>query len=201
MTQDALTAIKAFVAGEMSPSDFRDRLYSQPQMFEEFLNHDPNLDPATYVNGSTFRFLLELDFNDPGDQLSAQGALTEYLDRNNIAYTKTEQYADYYNLVLQAQPDWLDVDAKWVQDQLMPQSDGRTGPELQEWLTESLLRHFRYVNEPPEWIQSPSWPINGNRPLVFLGQLDVNNYFHDAASIYIFHDPDTGTCETVIQTF
>jgi len=60
---------------------------------------------------------------------------------------------------------------------------------------------FRCLGEPPEWIQEPDWPINENGPLVFLGQLSVLNYFHDESAAYVFHDPTTGGCETIIQVF
>ena len=36
-------------------------------------------------------------------------------------------------------------------------------------------------------------------PLVFLGQMAVKGYFHDEATVYVFHDPATGTCQTVLQ--
>jgi hypothetical protein len=41
--------------------------------------------------------------------------------------------------------------------------------------------------------------MNEHGPLVFLGQIDIRNYFHDEAAAYVFHDPVTGVTETVIQ--
>jgi hypothetical protein len=197
---DVLTTIRAFVAGELPPAVFRERLYAD-ERFEAFLANDPHLRSGNYVGRSVYYFLLEQDYDDPGGVLSAQGALADFMDRNGIEYTKTEKYADFYNLVLESQPDWLAVDPKYVQDHMLPAAGQRSGDELREWLREEFLRRFRCVGEPPAWIQSPVWPISENGPLVFLEQLDVNGYFHDAATVYVFHDPASGACESIIQVF
>jgi hypothetical protein len=196
--EEVLEILRAFVAGNLTPSEFRDRLYAD-ERFEVFLNNDPHLRPGNYVGDSVYLYLLRIDFDDPGDILSAQGAITDFMDRSSLEYTKTSEYEDFYDLILDAQPSWLNVDAKYVQDHLLPAAGGRQGSKLREWLSEELLRRFRYIAEPPQWIQSPAWPIGPNGPLVFLGQLDVNDYFHDSAAVFVFHDPGTGTCETVIQ--
>jgi hypothetical protein len=200
MAEDVLATIRAFVAGELGPPQFRDRLYAD-EGFETFLSNDPHLRPGNYVGRSVYYFLLEQDYDDPGGVLNAQGALVDFLERNGISYTKTTQYEDFYNLVLEAQPHWLAVEPRWVRDHMLPAAEGRTGAELRDWLREEFLRLFRYVAEPPPWIQSPAWPINENGPLVYLGHLDVNNYFHDAATVYVFHDPVSGTCESIVQVF
>ena len=57
------------------------------------------------------------------------------------------------------------------------------------------------VSDPPEWIQSPCWPHSAAGPLVFLGQLKVDQYFHDLATVYVFHDPANGECQTIVQCF
>jgi hypothetical protein len=200
MSQDVLGTVKAFVAGEMSPAQFRDRLYSD-EGFEAFLATDPHLRPGNYAHPSVYHFLLEQDLDDPGGVLSAQGALVDYMDRNGIPYVRTPQYEDLYNLILEAQPDWLDVDSRYVQDHILPHAGGRKGEELREWLKNEFLERFRCAAESPDWIQSPAWPIGENGPLVFLGQLDINHYFHDYATAYVFYDPASGKCETVLQAF
>src|SRR5262249_1295384 len=197
---DVLGTIRTFVAGELPPTAFRDRLYADAE-FERFLSHDPHLRSGNYVGRSVYHFLLEQDFDDPGDILSAQGALTDFMARNGMEDTRSQKYADFCNLVLKAQPHWLDVDPKYVQDHMLPAAGQQSGDELREWLRNEFLRRFRYVAEPPDWIHSPAWPIGKNGPLVFLGQLDVNRYFHDAATVYIFHDPVSGSCESILQVF
>jgi len=78
----------------------------------------------------------------------------------------------------------------------------RKGGDLHVWLADEFHRRFRFLQQPPEWIQGPPhWPMVDNRPMVFLGQFDVNGYFHDAASVYVFHDGETGRYETMDQVY
>lgn len=199
---DPLETIKRFVDGSLPATEFRDTLYSD-ESFERLLSHDPDL-PATHYarrDGGLYYFLIAQDYDDPGGVLNAHGALCEYMDRNGIAYAKSNKYSDFYALVLEAAPNWLDPDHKFVVEHIMPDADGREGDDLRAWLSARLLERFKCADKPPEWIQSPCWPVNEHGPLVFLGQLDVNNYFHDLAAAYVFHDPISGKCETIIQVY
>jgi hypothetical protein len=200
--EDPLETIKRFVSGDMEPQDFRDAVYSDDR-FEALLSEDPNVDSTNYVmqDGGTYYFVIAQDYSDPGGVLNAHGALCDFMDRNGIAYEKSNKYSDFYNLVLDASPNWLDADSKFVAEHIMPEAGGRTGDDLRKWLSEKLLERFRCVDKPPEWIQSPCWPIGNDGPMVFLGQMDVNNYFHDLATAYVFHDPSTGECKTIIQVY
>lgn len=202
MDTSALDAIKGFVAGIVSPHEFRDRLYSDGS-FETLLTNDPTLPASNYVvsSGSTYHFVIAQDYDDPSGILNAQGALCEFMERNRIEYQRTEQYSEMYDLILEAQPDWLAVDPRYVAICMLPDASGRTGTELEEWLANEFRARFRYVSTPPRWIQSPSWPIGETGPLLFLGQFELNNYFHDDAAVYVFHDPNDGSCETVIQVY
>lgn len=200
MGEDSLTILRGFASGAVRPHEFRDRLYSDAG-FESFLANDPNLLPANYVQGSTYRFLLGCDFDDPGGILDAHGAVCDFLDRNGHEYEKTGEYAAFYDLVLKASPPWLAADARYVMNEIMPHAGERRGDELQEWLAEQLRERYRYVSKPPEWIQDPSWPHGAAGPLVFLGQLEVAGYFHDLATVYVFHDQANGECQSIIQCF
>jgi hypothetical protein len=199
---DPLDTIKRFVEGSLSPVEFRDAIYAD-DAFEAVLAHDPTLPAASYVrqDGGTYHFLLAQDYHDARGVLNAHGALCEYLDRNRIAYSRSNKYSDFYILVLEAAPNWLDPDHNFVAEHILPEADGRKGDELRAWLRKKLLERFKCADRPPEWIQSPCWPVNDNGPLVFLGQIDIKNYFHDLATAYVFHDPVSGECKTIIQVF
>jgi hypothetical protein len=200
MDLDVLNVLRQFAAGEIGPSEFRDRLYSNPG-FESFLANDPNLGPANYVGRSAYLFLLECDLDTTDGVLDAHGAICDFLDRNGYEHTRTSRYADFHDLVLQVSPGWVDPDLKFVQDLITSEAGGRTGDELKEWLAGKLLEKYRYVSKPPEWIQNPCWPHGATSPLVFLGQIEVAGYFHDFASVYVFHDPATGGCQSIIQCY
>ena len=194
----AIDHIRKFVEGTLNVAEFEQALYNDPS-FEQILADDPDQPTPSYVGRSLYHYLIALDYTDPGGVLDAQGALEDFLRRKGVAVSPTDTYSAFYDLVLAAQPGWLDVDPKYVQDRLMPDANKRSGVELREWLKERLLKEFRFASQPPEWIQNPEWPIVEGRPLVFLGQLEVEGYFHDEAAVYVFHDPETGECQTVIQ--
>lgn len=202
MSDSALNTIKRFVAGQMTPPEFRDRLYND-DTFETLLTNDPNLTASNFVSssGSAYHFVIAQDYDDPGGILSVQGALCDFMDRNNIEYAKTKRYSDFYALILDVQPRWLAVDSKYVAKAIMPHAGERSGIELREWLASEFRTRFRYANKPPKWIQSPAWPIGENGPLVFLGQVGIKDYFHDEAAAYVFYDEQSGRCDTIIQVY
>jgi hypothetical protein len=195
---DAIATIVAFVEGRIEPGDFEKRLYNDPAM-ESALNNDPTLKPGTYIGTSTYLFVADQDFESPGGVLNVHGAVCQFLERKQIPFRPTKVYAELYNIILKAQPRWLDVRADWLKKNVLSAAEGRKGKELRDWLRARLLELFKYRVKPPKWIQSPNWPIGENGPLVFLGQLRIADYFHDEAAVYVFHDPTTGRCETVLQ--
>jgi hypothetical protein len=197
---EAIATIVAFVEGRMSATDFEKRLYSDPEI-ERALNDDPTLKPGTYVGTSTFLFVVQQDFASPAGVLNVQGALAQFLERRQVPVRPTEDYAELYDTILEAQPRWLGVPVEWVHKNLLPKAGERTGKELRDWLRGRFLELFTFCGKPPKWIQGPNWPIGENGPLVFLGQLKIPDYFHDEAAAYVFHDPKTGRCETVVQVY
>lgn len=198
--EEAIAKIVAFVEGHMEPAEFEQTLYGDPEI-EHALNDDPTLPPRSYVGASTFLFVVEQDFSSPDGVLNAHGALAQYLERKGIAFKPTKSHAELYDIILDAQPKWLHVPVDWLNKNVLSGAEGRKKKELRDWLRKRLLELFKYRGKPPKWIQSPNWPIGENGPLVFLGQLKIPDYFHDEAAAYLFHDPTTGRCETVIQVY
>ena len=195
---ESIGAIVAFVEGRIEPVDFGKMLHEKPDI-ERVLNDDPTLKAGTYIGTNTFQFILEQDISSPGGVLNIHGALSQFLERKQIAFKPTKVYSDFYNLILSAQPRWLGVSIDWLKQNVLSAAGDRKKKELRDWLRQRLLELFKYRDKPPKWIQSPNWPIGENGPLVFLGQMRISNYFHDEAAAYVFHDPKTGRCETVIQ--
>ena len=198
MSASALSAVVAFVEGRLTSAEFEQSLQRDPTI-EQLLVDDPDLPPSTYVGSSVFLYLLQLNLSDPGDVVSAQGAAADWLKRHGIAHSMSSVARDTHAVLLDAQPRWLRVDAKWIQDELLPHSEGRQGKALREWLHAQLVERFRYATSPPSWIQSPVWPIGAGGPMVFLGQLTIDHYFHDSAAAYVFFDPATRECRTILQ--
>jgi hypothetical protein len=197
---EAIKTIVDFVEGRLEPSELEKLLYNDPAM-ERALNDDALLKPGTYIGTSTFLFVIEQDFGNPGGILNVHGALSQFLERKQIAFKPTKAYSELYDIILTAQPGWLDVPVDWLNQRVLSAAGNRKKKELRDWLRQRLVEMFKYRDKPPKWIQSPNWPINENGPLVFLGQMRIPNYFHDEAVAYVFHDPKTGRCETVIQVY
>jgi len=195
---EALANIVAFVEGRMSPVAFESLAYHDPNI-EAVLANDPTLRPDTYIGANTHLFVIQQDFASPSGILNVHGAMTQFLERRGIAFTPTQSHAELHTHILAAQPKWLDIPMDWLTRNVLPAAAGRNGRVLRDWLRQQFLERFRCAGKPPKWIQNPDWPIGDSGPLVFMGQVQIPNYFHDEAAAYVFHDPATGRCETVIQ--
>lgn len=156
---------------------------------------------GTYIGSNPYDFLIWQDFDSPGGVLDAQGAVEFFLQKRNIACKSSSTYMDFYKLLRDCQPKWLDVDTKYLKDHVICDANDRTGNDLKIWLKARLAELFRFNEKPPDWIQNPEWPITENGPMFFLGQVDLPNceLFHDVAAVYVFIDRVSGTAKNVIQ--
>jgi hypothetical protein len=199
---EAQKTIIDFVEGRMSSGDFEQRVHNDTAL--ETLLKDPTLKwHDTYIKSNPYDFVIAIDFNDPGGILDAQGAMELFLQRKGVTCQPTKVYSDFHGLLLDAQPKWLDVDSRYLKNQIFPQAGDLKGKKLREWLKTRLIELFRYHKKPPKWIQSPAWPINENGPMYFLGQIKIENceLFHDDGAAYIFLDVKSGETKTIIQLF
>ena len=210
---ELIQAIRDFAAGRTRPSAFRSDLIAQDG-FASLLDDGAELPEGSYIRQplgpgmaprNTYEYLLALDLRDEGitGPLNAVGAVTQFMDRRGIAYEHiTDEYSALHRFVLAVQPAWLDLDADFVRRNVLdkaPRGLGETATK--KWAREHLRARFRCAGKPPRWIQSPAWPIRGDEPLVFMGQVAVDNYFHDRAVLYVFHDPNANDFETVAQLY
>jgi hypothetical protein len=67
--------------------------------------------------------------------------------------------------------------------------------ELTDWLRRKVAENFRTLGVIPKWLQNSEWPIKNNRPMIFVGQIDVlgslaPDLFHDDTSFYLFILPE-----------
>ncbi|WP_425616738.1 hypothetical protein NA78x_000392 [Anatilimnocola sp. NA78] len=196
-----LEVIQQFVAGKISPPEFRDLLYNHDG-FEELLTNDPNLKRPNYVllAGSAYHFVISQSYDDAAGIVNAQNALCDYLKRNKIEFERTSVYEDLHDVLLDAQPKWLLVDSYWISQNIMPQAEGRTGKALLNWLKEQLHERFQFASKPPKWLRNPNWPLGPHGPLVFLGQVKIEGYFKDKAAAYVFYDPESKETKTILQS-
>lgn len=193
---EALETISAFVSGQIQASVFAQRLYSDPEL-ESFTSQE-GAPPYCHTGTTLFHYLIALDYGHPGDVLDAHGALARLLAKHGVAVTPSTTAGTEHELLRSAQPRWIDADLKFLSD-LLASAPQLSPSERRAWLRQRILELFRYVKRPPRWIQSPAWPMGEAGPMVFLGQLAIEDYFHDRAAVYIFHDPATGECKSITQ--
>lgn len=197
-SRDALESAVAFIEGRLAPLDFETELAVNAQL-EKFLLELPPIQPYSSPNFSLYHYLIGLNYSDPGDLINAQDAIAKGLLQCDVDVKPSTQQAQFFDLLLSAQPGWLSADTAYLASLLSDAPTDLSHKELRSWLRKRILELFRYTSKPPRWIQSPDWPIGAKGPLVFLGQINLPNYFHDQASVFVFHDPASGECKNIIQ--
>ncbi len=197
MNQD-LDFILEFLSGKIGAKEFEERLYAS-ETIEEYLSDDPNLPHDSYIQGDNYLFLISQNYNNPGGVVNAQGALEQFLDRKGIKYKSSDIHHKLYNLILKSQPKWLDIDSMYISEKYFSKIIDLNSKEASKELKAMILSDFKYIKSPPKWLQSPDWPIVNDVPLIFMGQLKIEKYFHDEAAIYVFYDANNGKTETIIQ--
>ena len=193
---EALQRLSDFVSGKTPVLEFEQQLNNDPDI-EALLSAESA--PRYCQTGTTlFHYLIGLDLSDPGHVLSAQDVLVSLLQKHGVKTVPSGAAAAAYALLLEAQPRWLDADAKFLAS-LLDAAPCLPAKQRKTWLRQRILELFKYAKQPPRWLQSPAWPIGDAGPLVFLGQFPVAGYFHDEAAVYVFHDPAKNAFTTFVQ--
>jgi len=192
--------IVKFVERKISIEDFLESLYHDEEL-EKILSEDIKLSPFTYLGETTYLYLLDQNINTPGGLLNSLSVLEEFLEKKQVKFEKNNEAAKQYSLMLKVQPNWLDI-PDWYLKKILELSDNRTGKELEVFLREKIKHDFRYTKKPPKWVQNPAWIIRDNKPLLFIGQLELDfETFHDKGAVYVFLDTESGEIETVKQLY
>lgn len=207
---DVIKSLVDFVEGKTTIDEFK-KVILNDSSIERFLKEDPTLKKETYIGDNTFDFIInegEQRFGKKqgweriGSQYNIQGAICQHLERKNIPFKATSMYKDRFNLMLDTQPNWLDIDEEFFYNEILLKApDFKKKSELKKWIKNRVKELFKYASKPPRWIQNPDWLIIDGKPLVFLCQQDINNYFHDKAVVYVFFDEVNKEAKTVIQVF
>ncbi len=144
--------------------------------------------------------MITLNYRNPIDVLNAESVIVKYLKEQQGMNVQVSSYkTDMVKLIAAVQPKWLELDPSYVQQLMQEAPEKLSKDELKKWLQCRILELFRYAKRPPKWLQAPAWPMREKKPLVFLGQITIPDYFHDEAAAYVFHDPITQQCQTIVQ--
>lgn len=184
----AISLILSFVEGKIEAREFENKLYSSKEM-EEILPSD------------LYLTIISMNYGDQFSISRIQSELKEYLNHEGIEFTPTAKYKENIELLHKAQPKWLDLTTCDYSEQILENIPPELGKkEVISWLKNEILERFKVVKKAPTWLQEPNWPVENNTPFVFMGQLKIDNYFHDRTCIYVFYNQKTGETKNVIQS-
>jgi hypothetical protein len=133
--------------------------------------------------------------------VNSEGIIEDFLRKAEVPCQPVERFGSLYSLILQTVPKHLDPPMEFIEKKILPAASNLSEGQMKKAIKERLNEHFRYVDKPPRWIQNPDWPICEDRPLVFVGQLEIDapEHFHDKGAAYLFFDPTKGDFRTVTQ--
>lgn len=195
-TMNATEIITRFIEGNISASDFEKELYTNPEV-ESKLSSFTNL-PAYVKDVNLYQFAINKNFRSVSDLLALQDTLAKSLDQQGISCTPSENYRTLNSLLHTVQPRWLDITPDYF-SKLLSDAPGIEGRALAAWLKNEIANRFTFIKSPPKWLQSPQWPICDDKPMVFVGQLDISALFGDRSQIYVFFDKKTNSSKTILQ--
>jgi hypothetical protein len=203
MAKTEIEIILNFVSGDMNMKDFENELYTNSKL-EEVLR-DPSLNwSGTYISNiatNIYDYLICLNYSRAEGRLDAVEAVKLFLDAQKISYTETKEYQKLFDLLLSTQPKYLDIDSQFFEKYILPKDFKGSQPELKQIIKNNFNKYFRFQTKPPKWLQNPQWIIKDDKPLFFLGQLDIKHkIFHDNGVVYVFMD-DRGEIETIKQFY
>lgn len=184
----AISLILSVVEGGIEAREFENRLYSSKEM-EELLPSE------------LYLTLISMNYGNQFSISHVHRELEQYLDQEGIEYTSSSKYDEKIELLYKAQPRWLDLEPTDYSGQLLEGIPTELGKkEAVSWLKQEILKRFKVAKKPPSWLQEPNWPIENNIPLVFMGQLKIDTFFHDTTCIYVFYNQESGETRNVIQS-
>ena len=194
---DSMTIIKEYVEGSLSPHNFQKELYYNKDI-ENILSEETQI-PSYIKTENLFYALLEIDLLCPSGELDSKSMLALFLEKRNISFVYNNSASKKYNLFLKIQPNWLSLNESYFQ-LIMEKYKNEKGKNLEKALKLQIKNDFKFLKNRPKWLQSPEWPIINNKPLFFIGQIDITEIRHDTSYLYIFWDVHTQKYTTLDQS-
>ena len=193
---DSMTIIKEYVEGSLSPQNFQKELYYNKDI-ENILSEETQI-PSYIKTVNLFSALLEIDLSCPSGELDSKSMLALFLEKRNISFVYNNSASKKYNLFLKIQPNWLSLNESYFQ-LIMEKYKNEKGKNLEKALKLQIKKDFKFLKNRPR-LQSPEWPIINNKPLFFIGQIDITEIRHDTSYLYIFWDVHTQKYTTLEQS-
>lgn len=201
--ENDIQTLKDFVGGKISEKDFEQQLYANPNL--EKLLSDSKLDwHGTYLQDTTpFLYLAEQNYKSASGKLNAQGTVSLFLTKIGMDSTSSSTFFDEYDIILSTRPKYVNAEFNFIDKYILPKDKQLSKAEQKLYIKQQYNQLFKYQSKPPKWIQNPNWPIKNDKPLYFLGQVEIKNchLFHDDGYVYLFVDQETGAIESIKQFY
>ena len=94
-----------------------------------------------------------------------------------LSYSLNLSYHDFFNLMLDVQPSYLNVDIDWLVKFYSKFDEWEDEKNRKRWLKKRIKEDFKFLKNPPDWIQNPDWIVDDNGPYVFMGQISLQGLF------------------------
>jgi len=193
-----LKLIIDFIEDKITPSDFLNAFYEDEELqaaLEEEKDSVRNLNDYSLCH-----CILEANASDLGSILNIKYAIKSYLEKEGISFSYSDKTEKNHNIFLTALPRWLNAPSDYFSQIL--DNNALSKAEKKEQIKAQVKKDFRCLKKPPQWIQDCDWPISNGKPLVYVGQLELNiDTFHDKGAVYVFLNADTGEIETIKQFY
>jgi hypothetical protein len=178
--QASVEFVSRFLSGEVTDAQFLDELYNGSTL--DVLRSWQDAPRWSGVDALTY--LLEQDLSTLAGRLNTLRLLGLYLQAHGVEADLTAEatlQADY-DLLLRAQPSWVDVPEP-IATALLDETRELAGEDRRRALREAIIARFRTLHRHPEWLQDPRWPVVETEPCTFVGQLDISTLRHDTAAL------------------
>lgn len=196
---NGIDIILKYIAGNLSVAEFENELYTNKEFELVLLDLEINW-RGTYINTNLYHYLIGLNYSTIEGKVNSIGALKLFLEKKNIQYSEMTKYERTFDLILSMQPKYIDASSDFIEKFILPQNFQGSESEMKKIIRANYQKHFKYQNKPPKWIQSPKWIIKNDKPLFFIGQLELKSeLFHDNGFVYVFVDTETREIKTVQQ--
>jgi len=185
----ALDIIVQFVEGKIELEEFR-KLLEQNEELVTVLKSGIGYSTL----GNLYECMTRKGVNDVDTLIglvNVLGFLEFFLNDKGVSFDPIlkKKLVSLRDLIHDVQPSWLDLPG-WYIDKMLKKFEGKTKSELKTSLKAQILEDFKFTKK-PKWIQSPNWLFVDERPLFFIGQMDISNVRHDTSQLYVFLDMET----------
>ena len=199
-----LGVLVAFLEGRLEGMAFEQALQEAPMqaLLKVFINP---LYPA--LTNYYRQVTNDVDLSTQSGLAQAELKVEEFLKLAEVEFQPVKPHftalSKFHSFLHSVQPAYLDLPMEFILEHVLPKDVTLSEAQKKKLGKERIKELFKYSGKPPQWIQSPEWPIHGDVPSYFIGQLPIKvpELFHDNGAAYLFFDAVSGGFETVTQFY